>query len=216
LCRACSVLLMDHDDAQRALAQLWRQARDGILTPWTQAKAWALREVWKETHGDKTYGLLSHVASRLMQSGACGKFYMCPLVKGQVQKPVIRRPSAIHPPSTQRPSWSYFVHPNPKGSQNRWFGRPSPACEYPYYNIKKEGGHNVQNIRDTAQAAFDSRFLPKRCPNVASPRRVGEPHVQISNGMAYAVLMFRFLPRGDPNATRRRRGQNDLPGIGVP
>ena len=45
-----------------------------------------------------------------------------------------------------------------------------------------------QNIRDTAQAAFDSRFLPRRCRNVASPRRVGEPHVQIANGMAYAVL----------------------------
>ena len=68
-CRACSVLLMDHDDAQRALAQLWRQARDGSLTPWSQAKAWALREVWKETHGDKTYGLLSHVASRLKKQG---------------------------------------------------------------------------------------------------------------------------------------------------
>ena len=69
LCRAWSVLLMDHDDAQPALAQLWRQARDGNLTPWTQAKAWALREVWKETHGDKTYGLLSHVASRLKKQG---------------------------------------------------------------------------------------------------------------------------------------------------
>ena len=125
-------------------------------------------------------------------------------------------PSAIHPLSIQGTSWSYLGHPTPKGNKNHWSGMPSPACEYPYYNIKKEGEHNVQNIRDTAQAAFDSRFLPKRCPNVASPRRVGEPHVQISNGMAYAVLMFRFLPRGDPNATRRRRGQNDLPGIGVP
>ena len=69
LCRAWSVLLMDHDDAQPALAQLWRQARDGNLTPWPHARAWALREVWKETHGDKTYGLLSHVASRLKKQG---------------------------------------------------------------------------------------------------------------------------------------------------
>ena len=73
-------------------------------------------------------------------------------------------PSAIHPLSIQGPSCPYLVHPTPKGSQNHWFGRPSPACEYPYYNIKKEGEHNVQNIRDTAHAALDSRFLPRGVP----------------------------------------------------
>ena len=31
----------------------------------TQAKALALREAWKDEHGDKTYGMLTHIASKL-------------------------------------------------------------------------------------------------------------------------------------------------------
>ena len=60
---------MDHDESQRSLAQLWQHAKDGCLTPWAQAKAWAIREVWKETKGSKTYGLCPHVAERVVKQG---------------------------------------------------------------------------------------------------------------------------------------------------
>ena len=44
------------EDAQRTLSSLWTQAPDGHLTPWSQAKAWALKKVWSELHTDKLYG----------------------------------------------------------------------------------------------------------------------------------------------------------------
>ena len=31
----------------------------------TQARAWALREAWRDEHGDKTYGMLTHIASKV-------------------------------------------------------------------------------------------------------------------------------------------------------
>ena len=38
------------------------------MSPWTEAKAWALREVWRESH-QTDYGLLTYVAGKLKKKG---------------------------------------------------------------------------------------------------------------------------------------------------
>ena len=37
----------------------------GCMSGQTQAKAWALREAWRDEHGDATCGMLTHTASKL-------------------------------------------------------------------------------------------------------------------------------------------------------
>ena len=56
-------------DGQQRLADLWLQAKKGRLAPWAEAKAWGLREAWKESHGERTYGLLDFVATRVKKQG---------------------------------------------------------------------------------------------------------------------------------------------------
>ena len=61
------------EDGQSKLQSLWTSARVGTMTPWTQAKAWALREVWRDERkkqklkGD--HGLLIYVAGKLTTKG---------------------------------------------------------------------------------------------------------------------------------------------------
>jgi hypothetical protein len=93
-------------------------------------------------------------------------------------------------------------HPTSKGNGKRWFGRPSLATEYPYYNFKKERERNVEVIRGAAQIL---NFYRGGGLNAAFPRKVAEPHVQIVVDMSYLVFTFRFLPRGHPNANGRSR-----------
>ena len=58
------------DGDQASLQRLWHAARDGNLTPWTQAKAWALREVWRDNaKTDSEYGLCTYVASKIVKKG---------------------------------------------------------------------------------------------------------------------------------------------------
>ena len=57
------------DDAQRQMSLLWTQGPKGHLTPWSQAKAWALAEVWAELHGERTYGRNEWIAQRLYVKG---------------------------------------------------------------------------------------------------------------------------------------------------
>ena len=52
------------DDTQRHLSLLWTQGPVGHLTPWSQAKAWALAVVWSEQHGTCTYGRNERIAQR--------------------------------------------------------------------------------------------------------------------------------------------------------
>ena len=52
-------------DKQTVLKDAWLNGMVGCMSGQTQAKAWALREAWKEQHGDKTYGMLTHIASKL-------------------------------------------------------------------------------------------------------------------------------------------------------
>ena len=50
---------------QEVLKEAWLGGRQGNMSGQTQARAWALREVWKDEHGEKTYGMLTHIASKL-------------------------------------------------------------------------------------------------------------------------------------------------------
>ena len=50
---------------QELLQEAWLGGRVGTMSAQTQARAWALREAWKDEHGDKTYGMLTHIASKL-------------------------------------------------------------------------------------------------------------------------------------------------------
>ena len=50
---------------QELLKEAWLGGRQGNMSGQTQARAWALREVWKDEHGEKTYGMLTHIASKL-------------------------------------------------------------------------------------------------------------------------------------------------------
>jgi hypothetical protein len=50
---------------QKVLQEAWLSGMVGCMSGQTQAKAWALREIWKDEHGDKTYGMLTHIASKL-------------------------------------------------------------------------------------------------------------------------------------------------------
>ena len=50
---------------QKLLKEAWLSGRVGNLSGQGQAKAWALREVWRDEHGEKTYGMLTHIASKL-------------------------------------------------------------------------------------------------------------------------------------------------------
>ena len=57
------------DETQRQLSLLWTHGPVGHLTPWSQAKAWALAEVWSEQHGTQTYGRNEWIAQRLYVKG---------------------------------------------------------------------------------------------------------------------------------------------------
>ena len=50
---------------QKLLKEAWLGGREGYMSGQTQARAWALREVWRDENGEKTYGMLTHIASKL-------------------------------------------------------------------------------------------------------------------------------------------------------
>ena len=73
------------DDEQTQLHALWHKARAGNLTPWSEVKARALREVWRDTlqkKDDSDYGLLPYAAARLKKKGPKGQ-WQCLLVSWQ-------------------------------------------------------------------------------------------------------------------------------------
>ena len=66
---------------QALLRDAWTQGRAGYLPAWEEAKAWALREMWRSDH-DSDYGLVAYVAQKLKKIGggnpvpqAVGKLY---------------------------------------------------------------------------------------------------------------------------------------------
>ena len=58
---------------QAVLKQAWTEGAQGRLPAWEEAKAWALREVWRKQHKND-YGLLTFVADRVKKVGCreCG------------------------------------------------------------------------------------------------------------------------------------------------
>ena len=57
------------DSQQQLLAAAWTHAKRGTLTAWSEAKVWALREVYLEAHGGKTYGLNAWIHTRVKKAG---------------------------------------------------------------------------------------------------------------------------------------------------
>ena len=53
---------------QACLEAAWKQGAKGYLPAWEEAKAWALREVWRKDY-DSDYGLLAYVAGKVVKSG---------------------------------------------------------------------------------------------------------------------------------------------------
>ena len=52
------------DDSQNVLQNLWLGGKEGSLCGREQARAWALREEWKDA-GKSDYGMLSHIAGKI-------------------------------------------------------------------------------------------------------------------------------------------------------
>ena len=53
---------------QAALRSAWLDAPGGQLSAWSLAKAWALRQVWKDSEKPE-YGMLAHIAGKLQKAG---------------------------------------------------------------------------------------------------------------------------------------------------
>ena len=51
------------------LEKLWLGGRTGNLAAWSEAKAWAMRVVWKQAHKGNTHGLNTYVAGKLRKIG---------------------------------------------------------------------------------------------------------------------------------------------------
>ena len=55
-------------EAQALLQKAWTEGRHGRMPAWSQAKAWALREVWRDV-GKGDHGLASYVAGKVTKAG---------------------------------------------------------------------------------------------------------------------------------------------------
>ena len=55
--------------AASALRTMWCEGKKGRMCPKEQAKAWALREAWRELHGESTYGMCKWIAARVFKVG---------------------------------------------------------------------------------------------------------------------------------------------------
>ena len=55
--------------AASALRTMWCEGKKGKMCPKEQAKAWALREAWRELHGESTYGMCKWIAARVFTVG---------------------------------------------------------------------------------------------------------------------------------------------------
>ena len=64
---------MSLEEQQRQLASLWVSGRAGTLGPWSQAKVWALKEVWTELHPHTTHGRNTWIASKVSVIKAPGR-----------------------------------------------------------------------------------------------------------------------------------------------
>ena len=77
------VVLAMSDSHQEVLRKAWTEGRAGTLSALSEAKAWALREVWR-SEGNSDWGLMNFVAERVEkivggnpQQPANSKFFAC-------------------------------------------------------------------------------------------------------------------------------------------
>ena len=54
---------------QSVLQRAWSQAPRGRLSPWMEAKAWGLREGWRDLHDGSEHGMLTWIAKRVTKGG---------------------------------------------------------------------------------------------------------------------------------------------------
>ena len=55
----------EQEEQQQRMASLWKSGRAGTMSPWSQAKVWALNVVWKELHPDTTHGRNTWISSKV-------------------------------------------------------------------------------------------------------------------------------------------------------
>ena len=58
---------MSCTEAQEEMRRLWLGAKEGAMCGREQARAWALRDVWKEEH-DSEYGMYTSIANKLKKT----------------------------------------------------------------------------------------------------------------------------------------------------
>ena len=56
------------DSLQELLKKAWLGGRNGNLSPLSEARAWALREIWRES-GKPEYGMLTFIAGKVKKNG---------------------------------------------------------------------------------------------------------------------------------------------------
>ena len=65
LARQCPFFALGMSDSQQdLLRKAWTEGRTGTLSALSEAKAWALREVWR-SEGNGEWGLMKFVAERV-------------------------------------------------------------------------------------------------------------------------------------------------------
>ena len=55
----------EQEQQQQQMASMWKSGRVGTLTPWSQAKVWALTVAWSELHPETTHGRNTWIASKV-------------------------------------------------------------------------------------------------------------------------------------------------------
>lgn len=132
---------------------------------------WALREVWVETHGEKTYGLLSYVASRVEKKGGgnpsvsaisqllakmdddhgwfpgrlYGQIGGRPSAISKTNKALIARSMMTYKENGGEPTYSMALAQCPAASKNPHTNRPVGAKRI--YDIMREKCHDGDESR---------------------------------------------------------------------
>ncbi len=56
------------DSLQDLLKKAWHGGRKGSMSPLSEARAWALREIWRDA-GKPEYGMLTYIAGKVRKNG---------------------------------------------------------------------------------------------------------------------------------------------------
>ena len=64
----CSAQTMSARE-QLVLQRAWSHTPSGRLSPWMEAKAWGLREGWRDFHDGSEHGMLTWISKRVTKGG---------------------------------------------------------------------------------------------------------------------------------------------------